>query len=359
MAGPPPIVRPPLLQLPPLQIPAPQAPGQARVMVMRVIHPPGQQNPQPNGDNDTATLMELTHFKVLADLQGRSACVTLLRPNGPLITLPNAFVESVLRATQRLPVRELILKSHQLKTLPMNFSQMSSISLLDISFNSLEEVPPVVGQLHQLQQLHLQHNQISSVMPSLGQVLGQLKVLSLQHNQLLELPAGICSCTSLEVLNIEGNKMQTFSEDIGQLANLKQLHASCNALEFLPASLCKLSKLEELHLSNNRIQHINEISTMNSLKQFHLANNRLQFLPPCIASMQHLQGLTLVGNPMRFPPLSACRGGIRCMQQYMVEKMESSVMELGHGDALITNTYYTGSDYELDTGNDSPFENID
>lgn len=369
MAGPPPgplpPAGPPLLQLPPLQIPPPQQRlGHAQAMVMRVLHPPNppvQQNQQPAPtQNRDGNFMEAGNFRVLADMNGKSACVTLLRPNGPCMKLTDEFVESVFHATQQLPIHELVLKCHQLKALPSNFSQLSSVCMLDLSFNRLESVPDVLGQLHHLRHLHLQRNQITTVPMSLGQLLGHLKVLNLQHNQLSELPVGVCSCVTLETLNVEGNKIKNFSEDIEKLINLKQLHASCNALECLPASLCKLSNLEELYLSNNSIQHVHDISNMRSLKQLHLAYNKLQFLPPCIASMQHLQGLTLTGNPMRFPPLSACRGGVKAMQQYMLVTMENSVGDLyGEGNAIIKNIYYTGSDYELETGNESPYEDMD
>lgn len=353
------------MALPPLQIQIPPPPGQPQVMVMRVFHPhnpPGQQNQQAppalDSDGSLGALMETSSFKVLANMQGRSACVTLLRSNGPWKQLPNEFVDSVFQATQGIPVEELILKHHQLSLVPGNLIQMNSVSVLDISFNNLMVVPDVLCQLHQLQKLHLQHNQIASIPERLGQ-LTVLKELYLQHNLLLELPTAMCHCTSLEILNIEDNKIQSFSMDIVKLRNLKQLHASCNTLDCLPVSLCHLSNIEELHLSNNNIQHINDISTMKSLKQLHLANNRLQFLPPCIANMYQLQGLTLSGNPLRFPPLSACRAGVKSMQQYMQDKIKDSVVDYGQGDALITNIYYTGSDYEVETGTESPFENID
>lgn len=354
MAGLPPAPPAPLLQLRPLQIPPLQVPEQPQGMVVRVMHPPNPHNHQ----QSERRLMDSINFKVLADMQGRSTCVTLLQINGPRITLPDEFVNSVACVTQNLPAQELILKHHKLNTLPENFAQVGSISILDLSFNSFEVVPDVLGDLTHLKQLYLQHNQVASLPASLGR-LAHLKVITLQHNKLCELPAGVCNCVSLEVLNIEGNKIKAFSDNIDKLVNLKQLHASCNAIESLPTSLCNLSNLEELYLSNNGIRTINEISNMRSLKQLHLANNKLQFLPACIANMHQLEGLTLTGNPMRFPPLSACRRGIRCMQQYMADKIASSVVDYGQGDFLITNIYYTGSDYELENGNESPYENID
>ena len=353
------------MALPPLQIQIPPPPGQPQVMVMRVFHPhnpPGQQNQQAppvlGSDGSLGALMETSSFKVLANMQGRSACVTLLRSNGPWKQLPNEFIDSVFQATQGIPVEELILKHHQLNVVPQNFPQLISLSVLDLSFNNLMVVPDVLCQLHHLQKLHLQHNKIASIPESLGQ-LTVLKVLYLQHNLLLELSTAMCQCSSLEILNIDGNKIKKFSTDIVNLKNLKQLHASCNALDCLPVSLCQLSNIEELYLSNNNIQNINDISTMKSLKQLHLANNKLQFLPPCIAIMHQLQGLTLSGNPLQFPPLSACRGGVKSMQEYMQDKIKNSTVDYGQGDALITNIYYTGSDHEIETGNESPFENID
>ena len=351
----------PLLQLPPLQPPsaAVNHPGPGQVVIHVVPPPASSQSHSQQPLNKRTTLMDSSNFKILADVQGRFACVTLLQTNGPWIQLPKEFVDSVYFATQRLSVCELVLKHHQLKTLPRNFGQLSSLFTLDLSFNQLEAIPDVVCQLHFLQHLYLQHNQISSVPRTLGSQLTHLKTLYLQYNKLPILPAGVCNCTSLQVLNVDSNHIETFSEEVGKMENLKQLHASCNALKYLPTSLYKLSNLEELYLSNNNIQHIHDIHTMTALKQLHLANNQLQFLPLCIAHMHQLQGLTLTGNSMRFPPLSACRTGISNMQKFMLEKMKDSVLELGNGDALISNLYYTGSDYELETGNESPHENID
>lgn len=342
---------PPLLQLPGGQV----QPGRALHVFS---NPPGYGHNQ----QGHAVLMDLTNFKVLANMQGKSACVTVLLPNGPRVHLPNEFVASVVHATQGLPVTEMIIKHHRLENLPRNFNALHSISFLDLSCNSLGSMPDVICELQELKELHLEHNQITQITEPLGEQLPHLKVLHLQHNKLSELPAVICRSTSLQVLNINNNKVQVFSEELGKMRNLKELHATNNALEYLPVTISELANLEELHLSNNHIDHINDISSMASLKQLHLANNRLQFLPACIASMHQLQGLTLTGNAMRFPPLSACRRGIRHMQQYMVERINNSVVDYGpgqRGDAIITNLYYTGSDYELETGNESPYEDID
>jgi len=301
--------------------------------------------------------MDPSNFKVLANMQSRSACVTLL-PHAPWMQLPNEFLESLLNATQRILVCDLIIKHHQLCALPNNFDQLFSVSVLDLSFNKFKVVPDVLCQLHQLQELFLQHNEITVVPDALGMELHKLNALYLQHNRLTELPIGVCS-SSLEILNVDHNQIQEFPEQLEQMKNLKQLHASCNTLESFPSALLKLCNLEELYLSNNNIKMITEICSMTSLKQLHLANNKLQFLPSCIAIMQQLQGLTLTGNKLIFPPLSACRAGVKCLQQYMMEKIEDSTKCLGHEDFIITNLYYSGSDYELESGNESPFEDID
>ena len=357
MAGVP--VRLPLLQLPPLQIPLPPPPVQAQLNVVHILQPHNllQQNHQ-GPPQITGSLIDPSNFKVFADLQGKSACVTLLQHNGPWVQLPNEFVESVYRATNSIDVQELILKNHTLTTLPQNLSTLSSITLLDLSYNNFEAVPTSVCQLHQLRQLYLQHNKISAIPDSLGQ-LGNLRVIYLQYNSLSELPLGVCRCKSLQVLHIENNKIETLPEELGKLRNLKQLHATSNTIKALPLSAQKLCHLEELYLSNNSIKQLNEISSLSSLKQLHLANNKLQFLPSCIIHMDQIQGLTLTGNDMKFPPLSACRGGIKRIQQYMLHKIETSFVDYGDGDSITTNLYYTGSDYNLETASDSPCEDID
>jgi hypothetical protein len=50
---------------------------------------------------------------------------------------------------------------------------------------------------------------------------------------------------------------------------------------------------------------------------------------------------------------------VKATQQFMLDTLENSVVDYGHGDGLINNIYYTGSDYELEIGYESPFEDID
>ena len=350
--------RPRLAQLPPLQIPPPPGLPQGQVMAVHVVQPPTMA--QQRANHTDSHLMCPSNFKVLTDLQGKSTCVTVLSPHGPWIQLPKEFVASVCQATESVPVGEMVLKRHQLRCLPHNFHQLESITILDLSSNCLEALPDVLCDLKQLQQLYLQHNLITSV-PDCVVSLSNLKALHLQYNKLTVVPAGVCGCLSLELLNLENNQIESLSEEIGELRNLKKLQVTSNTLKCLPVSINNLHHLQELYLAKNNIQQLHKISGLTSLKQLHLAYNQLQFLPPCIINMSQLEGLTLTGNQMRFPPLSACRNGVKGIRQYMQDKMQGSIVEYEQGDFIITNLYYTGSDYELkpDGGNISPTEEPD
>ena len=345
-------------QLPPLQIPLPPDFPQGQVMAAQVVQPPAQAQHQRNSHSNHDHLMCSSNFKVLTDLQGRSTCVTLLFPQGPWKELPKEFVASVHQATESVPVTEMVLKGHQLQCLPCTFHQLKSITILDLSSNCIEAIPDVLCELQQLREMYLQHNLISTI-PNGVAGLSNLRALHLQYNKLTTVPVGVCRCVSLQFLNVENNSIETLSEDIGELKNLKVLQATSNSLRYIPVSINKLHLLEELYLGDNNIQEIHKLSGLTSLKQLHLACNKLHFLPPCIVDMQKLEGLTLTGNQMRFPPLSACRSGVSGIRQYMQDKIRRSMIEYGEGDYLMTNLYYTGLDYEQDARSLSPTELID
>lgn len=309
--------------LPPLQIPPPPGPPQAQGPVMAAIQiiqpqPAVQQQGAGGQDFQGRSLMCPSNFKVLTDLQGKSTCVTLLSPRGPWIQLPLEFVASVSMATEHVPITEMVLKRHQLRCLPPNFSSLINLAVLDLSYNHLECVPEAICRLVKLELLYLQHNSICEVPDSFG-MLAQLKELQLQHNKLATVPTGVCQCTALQILNVDFNVIQYLSEDIGLLRNLKRLSATSNILQQLPVTINQMKLLEELYLANNELGQLSELPGLTALKQLHLAGNKLDGLPLSILQLQLLEGITLTGNPMKNLPMAVRRKGISGIRQYMEE----------------------------------------
>ena len=306
-------------------------------------------------------------MRCTAGLHEGSATVTLDRWQGPWNKLPNEFVASASNAASNCPIQHLILKQHRLDSLPLNFASPETqlptfLVTLDLSFNIFKSLPSVVCQLVQLNNLHLNNNQITQLPDELSN-LKQLRVLHLQHNKLEALPVCCCYLESLHTLNVKDNLIKTVPEEIHHLNNLREVDAGSNQIESLPCTFAQLPKLEEAHLTDNQLKSLPcHLEGLKSLKQLYLANNKLRFLPLSFIKLK-LEGFTISGNNLKFPPLSACRNGVKNLQAYMFREYCNSSVEFqmhtaqGMVDICISdNLYYDDSS---DSGEETPYEDLD
>ncbi|MEO1396477.1 MAG: COR domain-containing protein [Cyanobacteria bacterium J06634_5] len=89
-------------------------------------------------------------------------------------------------------------------------SDFTNLTSLDLSSNSLTELPESIGNLTNLTSLNL------------------------KHNDLTELPESIGNLTNLTFLNLYQNRIRTLPESIGNLTNLNRLYLRNNPLDQLP-----------------------------------------------------------------------------------------------------------------------------
>ncbi|CAN0902152.1 LRR repeats and ubiquitin-like domain-containing protein At2g30105 [Linum grandiflorum] len=153
----------------------------------------------------------------------------------------------------------------------------SSARVLDVSNNSLQELPCKLECLTNLKKVMMNGNGISdgSICWAELSALKHLTALYLSQNQLTILP-----------------------KEIGALSSLKQLHVSFNKLNSLPAEIGLLSKLEVLIASNNRISTIDpSIGGCISLVEVDLSSNLLSDLPETMGNLQYLK----VQSKLLFP----------------------------------------------------------
>ena len=72
------------------------------------------------------------------------------------------------------------------------------------------------------------------------------------------LPESIKELTSLEYLNLDGNKFNIFPEELTSIKSLKELNISANMISTLPDSLLNMPNLRRICLNNNPIDHNHE-----------------------------------------------------------------------------------------------------
>jgi Leucine-rich repeat (LRR) protein len=200
---------------------------------------------------------------------------------------------------QLTKLKELDLRSNQLKGLPKEIGALVNLEKLFLSSNTLENpLPTEIWSLPKLQVLCLQWNKLSSL-PSIARVSrsSSLTALELHQNQLKELPPGIGTLSSLKKLVLTSNALTKLPPEIGTLANLEVLFLSRNKLEAFPCEIGMLKELVTLEASENSIAELPpEIGNLKKLKTLELKKNGLSKLPVEMRKLAKLEILDLTAN---------------------------------------------------------------
>jgi small GTP-binding protein len=236
---------------------------------------------------------------------------------------------------------ELDISDNNLTKLPPEIGDLSNIEVLDISRNKIKELPPEIGNLELLVRLDASNNELTGLPTHIGK-LANLTVLRLSANQLDNLPDEIGNLKGLEIITLTSNRLRSLPTEIGNLKNLRILECYGNLLTELPREIGKLTALNLLYLSGNPLTSLPaEISLLGNLKIIHLKHNKLRRLPQEIVELHDLQEIRLDGNPLRFPPIQIATQGFKAIKDYIssVQKdelgkrilFEAKLMIVGHG----------------------------
>lgn len=100
-----------------------------------------------------------------------------------------------------------------------------------------------------------------------------LQWLDLSLNALSTLPEEIASLSNLQKLILTGNKLEELPKAIGALSSLQTLDLSGNLLIALVEDLYKLKNLERLDCSDNKISNPFAVVTLAKLKSYNISGN--------------------------------------------------------------------------------------
>ncbi|XP_068636964.1 LRR repeats and ubiquitin-like domain-containing protein At2g30105 [Aristolochia californica] len=163
-----------------------------------------------------------------------------------------------------------------------------SVRVLDISNNSIQELPAKIGLLVSVQKLLLNANEIldGSICWEGFTSMKFLTVLSLAQNHLTTLPAALGALSSLQQLHISNNKLTGLPDEIGLLSQLQILKANNNRISSLPSSMGNCGALVEVDFSSNLLVELPQtFGSLSNLKTLVLGNNALKSLPPTLFKM--------------------------------------------------------------------------
>ncbi|XP_048886079.1 PH domain leucine-rich repeat-containing protein phosphatase 2 isoform X1 [Brienomyrus brachyistius] len=173
-----------------------------------------------------------------------------------------------------------------------------TMSLVDLSCYSLEEVPEYLFYSQDVTHLNLRHNFMRLEGPGgLHQLkrFSQLKSLNLSHNRLGTFPDSVCDIPSLTELNLSCNGLQTVPAHIGNLQSLQTLSLDGNHLDSLPEELGGLTQLCSLGLSFNNFSVIpGVVERLTGVDRLALAGNCIETLElASLGRMDHLRSIDL------------------------------------------------------------------
>uniref|UniRef100_A0A3P9Q6B4 FLII actin remodeling protein n=1 Tax=Poecilia reticulata TaxID=8081 RepID=A0A3P9Q6B4_POERE len=259
---------------------------------------------------ELASLQKLEHLSV-----SHNSLTTL---HGELSSLPN--------------LRAVVARANSLKNsgVPDDIFQLEDLSVLDLSYNQLTEIPRDLENSRNMLVLNLSHNSIDSIPNQLFINLTDLLYLDLSDNKLDSLPPQMRRLVHLQTLILNNNPLMhaqlrqlpamvalqtlhlrntqrtqsNMPTSLEGLTNLADVDLSCNDLTRVPECLYSLSSLKRLNLSSNQISELSLcIDQWTQLETLNLSRNQLTSLPSAICKLSKLKKLYVNSNKLDFDGL--------------------------------------------------------
>ncbi|KAJ0101864.1 hypothetical protein Patl1_04608 [Pistacia atlantica] len=241
--------------------------------------------------------------------------------------------EDVIAMATRLSItsKELSLEGINLSAVPSEVWESGEIIKLDLSRNSIQELPPELSSCVSLQSLILSRNKIKDWPAAILMSLSKLSWLKMDNNPLRQIPAdGFKAVPMLQILDLSYN-VASLPENpaFSSLPLLQELYLRRVQLHEIPSDILSLQQLRILDLSQNSLQSIPEgLKNLTSLTELDLSDNNISALPPpgAVGSMAgllepSLQALRLDGNPLRSIRRTILDRGTKAVLKYLKDKL--------------------------------------
>ncbi|CAI9107035.1 OLC1v1006307C3 [Oldenlandia corymbosa var. corymbosa] len=226
----------------------------------------------------------------------------------PMVTRENKAKAAGPNPVQRWKSTGVVaLSEHGLKAIPEEvYGLRSFVRVLDLSRNSIQEIPDKINLLSSIQKLFLNANNL--VDGSLSwkglESLKSLTILSLSHNSLSELPPAVGALTSLRQLQVENNDLISLPSEIELLTELQILKVNNNRINRIPDSIGGCISLVEVQhcflVSHFLLYYPNPNSRQ--ISPVDLSSNLLVELPETVGNLKDLKALYLSNNGLHSLP---------------------------------------------------------
>jgi hypothetical protein len=169
--------------------------------------------------------------------------VTRLKLSEQLSTFP----EEIFTLADTLEYLDL--SGNSLIELPANFGLLKKLKVFFCSDNNFTHLPEVLADCPLLDIVGFKSNQIETV--SARSINSNLRWLILTNNKIVSIPSTIGDCSRMQKLMLAGNKLTMLPKELQECRNLGLLRISANLLSALPEWLLDMPKLSWLAFSGN------------------------------------------------------------------------------------------------------------
>jgi Leucine-rich repeat (LRR) protein len=219
----------------------------------------------------------------------------------------------------------LDLSCNSLSDVPKSINQLLSLQTLYLSMNNCIKFPKHVCKLRTLTSLNLRCNKIAKLEDktfnpiSFSKMLGKkkrrpicssLKTLNLSHNYLVQFPEALANLKVLQELDLSNNVKirDTIEKDgiLGSWANsLHMLNLDNCGLQKFPSQVSTLANIRHIHLSNNAIKTVPKLGNLPFLTTLTITSCNIEDLSP-IFPQKMLKKINAAHNKIHsIPQLSA------------------------------------------------------
>ncbi|XP_057528484.1 plant intracellular Ras-group-related LRR protein 6 isoform X1 [Amaranthus tricolor] len=221
--------------------------------------------------------------------------------------------------------KELSLGGMNLTSVPSEVCSSNEITKVDLSRNSIEELPVALSACSSLEVLILSKNRIKNWPGEILKSLPKLTCLKFDSNPLKKIPInGFEAIMRLQILDLSacvGSLPDTAA--FTSLPQLQELYLRRVQLHEVPSDILTLRKLQILDLSQNSLTSIPEgFQNMSTLTELDLSDNNITTLPPELGLLEpSLQALRLDGNPLRSIRRTILDRGTKAILKYLKDKI--------------------------------------
>ena len=193
-----------------------------------------------------------------------------------------------------------ISNTYSLNKISSEITSLKNLKILYLKYNDFQLIPQEVLKLSSLEELNISGNKIQEI-PSSIKNLTRLKFLDLSNNILMKIPESLFDMLSLNNLLLMGNNIKEVPPLIGNLENLKELNLAFNELKAIPKEITFLKSLEVLSLANNTLTSLPpNMEVISNLKVLNISQNKISELPSSICNMKFLEDLDVSENQLEF-----------------------------------------------------------